>query len=90
MNDLNDKMANFKSNIDIRGKRAEEALSIIQSFIDDAIILSVNEVSILHGTGSGILRHIIRDYLGTIDEVKSFKDEHVERGGQGITIVNFK
>lgn len=89
MNDLNDKMANFKPNIDIRGKRAEEALSLIQSFIDDAIMLSVSEVSILHGTGSGILRQIIRDYLGTIKEVKSFKDEHIERGGQGITIVVF-
>lgn len=89
MNDLNDKMANFKPNLDIRGKRAEEALTIVRSFIDDAIMLNVSEVSILHGTGSGILRQIIRDYLGTIKEVKSFKDEHIERGGQGITIVVF-
>ena len=87
---LNIKMANFKTNIDLRGKRAIEALSLIQKYIDDAILLNISEVTILHGTGNGILRNVIREYLSTIEEIKSFKDEHIERGGQGITVVKFK
>jgi DNA mismatch repair protein MutS2 len=61
----------------------------IQAYIDDAILLSIKEVSILHGKGDGILRQIIREYLQGIDEIEQFSDAHVERGGQGITIVRF-
>lgn len=88
--DFNDKMANFNLNIDVRGKRGEEAIAIVQQYIDDAILLNISEVRILHGKGYGILRTLIHDYLKTIPEIHQFKDEHIERGGHGITIVIFK
>ena len=85
--DTYSKKLNFKPNIDLRGKRAEEALRELHIFLDDAIMVSANELRILHGKGNGILKEVIRDYLRTQDVVKSVKDEHVERGGSGITIV---
>ena len=84
---LNDKMANFSSRIDIRGYRAEEVIPELDQFIDDAILLNANELHILHGKGNGVLRQIVRDYLKGYKEVKSMQDEHVDRGGAGITIV---
>ncbi|NQT77732.1 MAG: Smr/MutS family protein [Bacteroidetes bacterium] len=89
MSNINERAAQFKPSIDLRGKRAWEALEDIQRYIDDAILLSVKEVSILHGKGDGILRQIIREYLQGLDEIEQFSDAHVERGGQGITIVRF-
>ncbi len=85
---LSEKRLTFKSEIDIRGKRAEEAISIIQEFIDEAIMFDVNELRILHGKGNGILKEIIRNYLKTEPAISSFKDEHVDFGGAGITVVN--
>ncbi|MBE9492164.1 MAG: Smr/MutS family protein, partial [Bacteroidetes bacterium] len=90
ISELNKKMADFKPSIDVRGKRAEEALSVIRQYIDDTILLNIKEVSILHGKGDGILRSVIRDYLSTIGDIAQFKDEHIEHGGSGITIVLFK
>jgi DNA mismatch repair protein MutS2 len=78
----------FKPDIDIRGKRVEEALSIIQIFIDEAIMFEVSQLRILHGKGNGILKETIRGYLRSEPMVKSFKDEHVDFGGAGITVVN--
>ena len=66
----------------------EEALATIQEFIDEAIMLDKNQLRILHGKGNGILKETIREYLRTEAMVKSFKDEHVQFGGSGITIVN--
>ncbi len=86
---VGDLKLNFKREIDVRGKRAEEALTQVGRFIDEALVVNVKEVSILHGKGNGILRQLIRDYLATVDVVKSFRDEHVERGGAGITVVTF-
>lgn len=86
---LHNKKLNFKQEIDVRGKRADEALQEITAFIDDAIMVGVSEVRILHGKGNGILREIIRDFLYTVDVVSSYKDEHVQFGGSGITIVKF-
>jgi DNA mismatch repair protein MutS2 len=88
--DLRKKAASFNLTIDLRGKTVEEALKEVQGFIDDAILLSLKEVSILHGKGDGILRKAIREYLSEYDEVEGFRDEHVERGGPGITIVTLK
>ncbi len=76
--------------LDVRGKRGEEAVEMVRQYIDNAIVLNINEVKILHGKGFGILRNMIHDYLKSVSEVKQFKDEHVERGGQGITIVILK
>jgi DNA mismatch repair protein MutS2 len=75
--------------LDLRGKRVDEAFPELQQYIDDAILLSVKEVRILHGKGTGTLREITREYLRSVKEVKSFQDEHVERGGAGITVVTF-
>ncbi|GAB1454618.1 hypothetical protein MASR2M47_46740 [Draconibacterium sp.] len=86
---LSEKRLTFKPEIDIRGKRAEEAISIIQEFIDEAIMFDVNQLRILHGKGNGILKEIIRNYLKTEPAISSFKDEHVDFGGAGITVVNF-
>lgn len=89
-NDLNDKMTNFNLSIDIRGKRADEALNMVSKYIDEAILLSVKEVYILHGKGDGILRNVVREYLPSVREVSTFKDQNIERGGNGITVVNLK
>ncbi|MGE0078934.1 MAG: endonuclease MutS2 [Bacteroidales bacterium] len=79
---------NFKSDIDIRGYRADEAIESVQDLIDDALMLSISRVRILHGKGNGILRQVIRDYLRNAPGVKSYADEHIEFGGTGITIVD--
>jgi DNA mismatch repair protein MutS2 len=78
---------NFRPEIDIRGKRGEEALEIVRHFIDDAMIVGVSELRILHGKGNGVLKNLVREYLNTLDVVRSCKDEHEERGGAGITII---
>ncbi|HRY97674.1 MAG TPA: Smr/MutS family protein [Bacteroidales bacterium] len=90
LNELNDKMAKFSPQLDLRGKRAEEALHELQQYIDDALLLSVPDVRILHGKGDGILRQVVRDYLGTVKEVRRFADEIVELGGHGVTTVSFR
>jgi DNA mismatch repair protein MutS2 len=79
---------NFKSDIDIRGYRADEAIESVQDLIDDALMLSISRVRILHGKGNGILRQVIRDYLRNAPGVKSYADEHIEFGGSGITVVD--
>ncbi len=90
VNDMNARMANFRLTIDVRGHRAEEALGLIQKYIDESIMLRVTEVSILHGKGNGILRQAIRQYLQNIPEVKQFTDEKLEQGGSGITLVKLR
>ncbi len=89
VSDINEKMVNFKLTIDLRGKRADEALSMLQKYIDEAILLNMKEISILHGKGYGILREIIRKYLKSVDEIKTFGDAPIEFGGSGITRVYF-
>jgi DNA mismatch repair protein MutS2 len=84
---ISQRKLNFKSEIDIRGKRGEEALDIVRNFIDDATVVGVSELRILHGKGNGILKSLVREYLTALDVVRSCKDEHIERGGSGITIV---
>lgn len=84
---LSEKRLNFKSEIDVRGSRAEEAIQTIRSLIDDAIMLDFSELRILHGKGNGILKEMIRNYLKTEPAVKTFRDEHVQFGGSGITVV---
>jgi len=85
--ELSQRRLHFKPSIDIRGMRLGEALEAITLFIDDALMIGVGELSILHGKGNGVLREEIRKYLRTIGGIASFADEHVERGGSGITIV---
>lgn len=80
----------FKSQLDVRGMRADEALQAVMYFLDDATMVGAHEVRILHGTGNGILRQLIRQYLPTYPQVSSFRDEHVDFGGAGITIVELE
>jgi DNA mismatch repair protein MutS2 len=79
----------FKSEIDVRGMRADEALQAVTYFIDDAVMVGVASVRILHGTGTGALRQLIRQYLATVYGVRTYRDEHVQFGGAGITVVEF-
>jgi len=90
VNDMNARMANFRITIDVRGKRAEETELLIQRYIDEAIMLHVSEVSILHGKGNGVLRSIIRKYLSGLPEVKHIADASLETGGSGITLVTLR
>ncbi len=85
--DLRKKRLNFKSDIDVRGFRTDEALESVQDLIDEAAMIGIGRVRILHGKGNGILRQEIRNFLKSMPFVKSFADEHVEFGGAGITIV---
>ena len=85
-----EKKLNFKQDIDVRGMRGEEAIQAVMYFIDDAILLGIDRVRILHGTGTGILRTLIREYLATVSGVEHYQDEHVQFGGAGITVVDFK
>ena len=80
---------NFHQDLDVRGMRGDEALNAVQHFIDDAILVGMSRVRILHGKGNGILRQLIRQYLQSIPNVTSCKDEHVQFGGAGITVVDF-
>ncbi len=89
-NDFGERKLKFKPEIDVRGKRAEEALQTVQDFIEEAIVVNMGTVKILHGKGDGILRQLIRQYLETVDIVRSFRDESVQFGGSGITIVDFE
>jgi len=79
----------FTSEIDVRGMRGDEAIQAVMYFIDDAVMVGVASVRILHGTGTGALRQMTRQYLGTVNGVKSFHDEHINFGGSGITVVEF-
>lgn len=84
---IRQKHLNFKQEIDVRGMRADDALQAVSYFIDDALLVSASRVRILHGTGTGALRMVIRQYLDTVPGVKSARDEHVQFGGAGITVV---
>jgi DNA mismatch repair protein MutS2 len=84
---LQQRKLNFKPEIDIRGVRGDEAIRQVQDLIDNALMVQHRNLRILHGKGNGILRQLVRQYLATVDVVKSFRDEHVDMGGSGITVV---
>jgi DNA mismatch repair protein MutS2 len=89
-NVIDNRKLNFKQDIDVRGMRGDEAINAVTYFIDDAILVGMSRVRILHGTGNGILRQLIRQYLGTIPNVSHYHDEHVQFGGSGITVVDLE
>jgi DNA mismatch repair protein MutS2 len=82
--------AQFRPDIDLRGKRADEAMDIVVDFIDEAIMVNVRDLKILHGKGNGVLRQLIREYLHSVDLVEWYGDAHVDQGGAGITIVRLE
>jgi DNA mismatch repair protein MutS2 len=84
---ISQRKLNFKPEIDIRGMRGEEAIMQVRDLIDNALMVQHRNLRILHGKGNGILRQLVRDYLSTMNIVKSFRDEHVDMGGSGITVV---
>ena len=88
--DINEKRKTFNPTLDLRGQRADEALENLQHFLDDAQLLSEKELRILHGKGYGILKQIIRDYLQGNRDVRSYRSERLELGGDGITVVQLK
>lgn len=87
---IEERKAAFKPDADVRGMRGEEALQAVTSFIDDAQLLGISRVRILHGTGTGALREIIRRYLSTLPGIAGYRDEHIQYGGAGITVVDMK
>ena len=87
---IRQKHLDFRQEIDVRGMRADEALQAVTYFIDDAMLVNASRVRILHGTGTGALRQVIRQYLNTIPGIVSAHDEHVQFGGAGITVVEFR
>ncbi|MCR5313973.1 MAG: Smr/MutS family protein [Bacteroidaceae bacterium] len=87
--EIREKTLNFSQDIDVRGMRGDEAIQAVTYFIDDALVAGASRVRILHGTGSGILRTLIRQYVATIPAVSDYRDEHPQFGGAGITIVEF-
>ena len=90
MNDINEKAEKFNLTLDVRGQRGDEAVDNVAKYIDEANLLSIKEVSILHGKGNGILRKLIREYLSKQSCIQSFNDASLETGGAGITRVTLK
>jgi DNA mismatch repair protein MutS2 len=87
---LHEKQSRFSPTLDVRGKRVDEAMSLLDQFMDDAILLGQGEIKILHGKGEGVLRKVVREQLKKYKQVATYADEHVERGGDGITVVVLK
>ena len=85
---MEDRRQNFHQDIDVRGMRGDEAVNAVMHFLDDAILVGMSRVRILHGTGTGVLRQLIRQYVATVPNVSHFRDEHVQFGGAGITVVD--
>jgi DNA mismatch repair protein MutS2 len=87
---VRDKKLSFSPDIDVRGLRAEEAVTKVLNHLDEALLCGAETVKILHGKGNGILRELIRQHLATLSFVSRYSDEHVQYGGSGITIVELK
>lgn len=87
---MNKKLADFNSTLDVRGQRADELISNLEEYLDEAALLSVRFVRILHGKGNGILRQITRQQLSRRHDVEAFQDETLELGGCGVTVVKMK
>jgi len=88
--DITSRMSNFSPTLDLRGARAEDALTQLMGFVDDAVMLGIPELRILHGRGNGVLRQVAREYLRQTRAVASVADEHADRGGDGVTVAVLK
>ena len=86
---ITERKLNFKTEIDIRGARLNDAIEQVSRYVDDAIMLGVGSVRIIHGKGTGVLRDEIQKLLRTVPGVASAKDEHIQLGGSGVTVVTF-
>ena len=87
---ISERKLNFKTEIDLRGARLNDAIEQVTRYVDDAIMLGISSVRIIHGKGTGVLRDEIQKLLRTMPGVASAKDEHIQFGGSGVTIVTFE
>ena len=87
---LRERRLRFSPELDVRGERVSDALDIVIHYIDDAIMLGVGSVRIIHGKGTGALRDELQKYLRTVPGIKTVHDEHIQFGGSGVTIVEFE
>ena len=85
---IDEHQQSFSQDLDIRGMRLDEGVNAVMHYIDDAVLMGVSRVRILHGTGTGALRQETRKYLRTVPNVAAYRDEHVQFGGAGITVVD--
>ena len=81
---------NFKPELDVRGERLQDALEMVMRFVDDAIMLDMPSVRIVHGKGTGVLHQEIQKLLKTVPGIAQVKDEHIQMGGSGVTVVTFQ
>lgn len=88
--EIHRRQSEFESTLDVRGKRVEEVIPLLTKFLDESVLLGQGEVRILHGKGEGVLRQVVRDELKRTRQVATFYSEHVDRGGDGITVVVLK
>ena len=86
---INERKLNFSTELDVRGERLNDAIEKVTRYIDDAIMLNISSVRIIHGKGTGVLRDEIQKFVRTMPGVASVRDEHIQFGGTGVTIVNF-
>ena len=86
---LRERKLNFRTELDVRGERLNDAIDIVTHYIDDALMLSMGSVRIIHGKGTGVLRDEIQKYLRTVPGVASAEDEDIRHGGSGVTVVTF-
>ncbi len=87
---ISTRKSQFSTSLDVRGKRVDEVVSVLEKYIDEALLLGISQVYILHGKGYGILRKVVRDYLKELGTLVNYHSEEVDKGGDGITIVNFE
>ncbi len=90
MDNINAKAASFSRTLDVRGQKAEEVYTTTQQYLDEALLLGINEVEIVHGKGEGILRSVVRDVVSSNPEVKEYRDQHADSGGHGVTVVRLR
>ena len=86
---ISERKLNFSPELDVRGERVNDAIEKVMHYVDDAIMLGISSVRIIHGKGTGALREEIQKYLRTVPGVESAADEHIQFGGSGVTVVKF-
>jgi DNA mismatch repair protein MutS2 len=87
---ISERKLNFSTELDVRGERLNDAVEKVTRYIDDAIMLNVSSVRIIHGKGTGVLRDELQKILRTMHGIASVRDEHIQFGGTGVTIVTFE
>ena len=87
---ITERKLNFSTELDVRGARLNDALETVTRYIDDALMLNISSVRIIHGKGTGVLRDELQKFLRTMPGVASAKDEHIQFGGSGVTVVKFE